>query len=46
MYVEGVKSQNKITFDPFDIHTIGWYGWKGLSLSFSKLFADRKSVEY
>ena len=27
-HVEGVKS----------IHGIGWYGWKGLSLSFSKLF--------
>ena len=36
----------KITFDPFDIHSIGWYGWKGLSLSFPRLFADRKSVEY
>ena len=24
----------------FDIHSIGWYGWKGLSLSFPKLFAD------
>ena len=30
----------------FNIHSIGWYGWKGLSLSFPKLFADRKSVEY
>ena len=30
----------------FDIHSIGWYGWKGLSLSFPKLFADWKSVEY
>ena len=30
----------------FDIHSTGWYGWKGLSLSFSKLFADWKSVEY
>ena len=28
----------KITFDPFNIHSIGWYGWKGLSLSFPKLF--------
>ena len=31
------------TFDPstcFDIHSIGWYGWKGLSLSFPKLFPD------
>ena len=26
--------------DPFDIHGIGWYGWKGLSLSFPKLFSD------
>ena len=24
----------------FDIHSIGWYGWKGLSLSFPKLFSD------
>ena len=30
----------KITFDPFDIHSIGWYGWKGLSLSFPKRFSD------
>ena len=30
----------------FNIHSIGWYGWKALSLSFSKLFADLKSVEY
>ena len=34
------------TFDPFDIHSIGWYGWKGLSLSFPKLFSDWKSLEY
>ena len=39
-------SKVKITFDPFDKHSIGWYGWKGLDLSFPKLFADRKSVEY
>ena len=26
------------TFDPFDIHSIEWYDWKGLSLSFLKLF--------
>ena len=26
------------TFDPFDIYSIGLYGWKGLSLSFLKLF--------
>ena len=37
-HVEGSKV--KITFDPFDIHSIGWYFWKGLSLSFPKLFAD------
>ena len=24
----------------FNIHYIVWYGWKGLSLSFSKLFSD------
>ena len=30
----------KITFDPVDIHSIGWYGWKGLSLSFPKIFVD------
>ena len=30
----------------FNIQSIGWYGWKGLSPSFPKLFADRKSVEY
>ena len=39
-------SKVKITFYPFDIHSIGWYGWKGLSLSFPKLFSDWKSVEY
>ena len=33
-------SKVEITFDPFDIHSIEWYGWKGLSLSFPKLFAD------
>ena len=33
-------SKVKITFDPFDIHSIGWYGWKGLCLSFPKLFSD------
>ena len=36
MYVKGVESRNN--FDPFDIHSIGWYGWKGLSLSFPKPF--------
>ena len=30
----------------FNIHSIGWYGWKGLSLSFPKLFSDWKSIEY
>ena len=30
----------------FDIYSIGWYGWKGLSLSFPKLFSDWKSVKY
>ena len=39
-------SKVKITFNPFNIHSIGWYGWKGLSLSFPKLFADWKSVKY
>ena len=39
-------SKVEITFDPFDIHSIGWHFWKGLSLSFPKLFADWKSVEY
>ena len=24
----------------FNIHSIGWYGWKGVSLSFPKLLAD------
>ena len=33
---KGLKVE--ITFDPFNIHGIGWYGWKGLSLSFPKLF--------
>ena len=33
-------SKVEITFDPFDICSIGWYGWKGLSLSFPKLFSD------
>ena len=36
----------KITFDTSDIDSIWWYGWKALSLSFSKLFADWKLVEY
>ena len=31
-------SKVKITFDPFDIHSIGWYCSKSLSLSFLKLF--------
>ena len=35
---KGLKVE--ITFNPFKIHSIGLYGWKGLSLSFSKLFAD------
>ena len=35
-------SKVEITFDPFDIHGIGWYGWKGLSLSFPKLFFGLK----
>ena len=26
----------------FNIHSIGWYGWKGLSLSFPKLFFGLK----
>ena len=39
-------SKVKITFDTSDIDSIWWYGWKALSLSFSKLFADWKSVEY
>ena len=29
----------------FDIHSIEWYGWKGLSLSLPKLFLDWKSVK-
>ena len=36
----------KITFDTSNIDSIDRYGWKALSLSFSKLFADWKSVEY
>ena len=28
--VEGLKV--KITFNPFNIYNIGWYGWKSLSL--------------
>ena len=36
----------KITFDTFNIDSIWWYGWKALSVSFPKLFADWKSVEY
>ena len=31
-------SKVEITFDPFNIPSIEWYGWKGLSLSFPKLF--------
>ena len=34
------------TFDTSDIDSIWGYGWKALSLSFPKLFADWKSVEY
>ena len=29
-----------ITFNPFDILSIGWYSWKGLSLSFPNFFLD------
>ena len=36
----------EITFNTSDKDSIWWYGWKALSLSFSKLFADWKSVEY
>ena len=36
-------SKVKITFDT---DNIWWYGWKALSLSFPKLFADWKSIEY
>ena len=32
--------------DSVNIYNIWWYGWKALSLSFSKLFADWKSVEH
>ena len=39
-------SKVKITFDTSDIDSIWWYGWKVLSLSFPKLFADWKSIEY
>ena len=30
----------------FNIHSIWWYGWKALSLSFPKLFSDWKSIKY
>ena len=40
-----VKGQ-KITFDTFNIHSIGLNGWKTLSFSFPKLFLDWKLVEY
>ena len=30
----------------FNIHSIWWYDWKALCLSFSKLFSDWKSIEY
>ena len=30
----------------FNIHSIWWYGWKDLSLSFPKLFVDWKLVKY
>ena len=39
-------SKVKITFGPFNIHNIWWYGCKGISLSFPKLFSDWKSIEY
>ena len=29
-----------------NMYSIWWYGWKALSLSFPKLFADWKLVEY
>ena len=48
MYVKGIESY--FDFQPFwhasDIHNIWWYGWKGLSLSFPKLFSDWKSGEH
>ena len=33
-----VETRDKQIFT--HIHSIGWYAWKGLSLSFPKLFAD------
>ena len=33
------------TFDPFDIHSIGWYGWKGLNLSFIKRIENRLNIK-
>ena len=42
-HVGGVEV--KITFNTFNLHS-NWYGWKALGLSFLKLFADWKLVEY
>ena len=39
-------SKVEITFDTSNIDSIWWHGWKALSLSFPKLFADWKLVEY
>ena len=42
----GVFDLSSTSSTCFNIHSISWYGWKALSLSFSKLFVDWKSVEY
>ena len=34
------------SIDSVNIYSIWWYSWKAHSLSFPKLFADWKSVEY
>ena len=48
IYVRGVEGYFDLRHHPtcFNIHSIWWYGWKALSLSFPKLFADWKLVEY
>ena len=42
----GVFDLSLTSLTCFNIHSIWWYGWKAVSLSFSKLFVNWKSVEY
>ena len=42
----GVFDLSSTSSTCFNIHSIWWYGWKALSLSFPNHFVDWKSVEY